>query len=48
MESLDISPVFMRCYRARLVARLGGDDVEVTELDRRNTRTGEEWMPSFG
>ncbi len=48
VESLDISPAFMKYYRARAVARLGEDDAEVAELDRRCRRGGEEWMPNFG
>ena len=37
----------MRYYRGRLVSRVGEEDEEVVELDRRCRRGGEEWMPSF-
>jgi DNA polymerase IIIc chi subunit len=48
VESLEASPAFARFYRARLVARVGEDDAEVVELDRRWRRAGgEEWMPTF-
>ncbi|WVQ98673.1 hypothetical protein IAU59_005804 [Kwoniella sp. CBS 9459] len=47
-ESLDISPSFMRSYRARLVSRLGEDEEEVVELDGKGRRGGEEWLPVFG
>lgn len=47
LESLDISPDFMKYYRSRLVARLGEDEEEVLELYRRGRR-GEEWLTSFG
>jgi hypothetical protein len=47
LESLDLNPAFLRAYRKRLIARVGEDDGEVAELDRRCRRSGEEWMPSF-
>ena len=47
LESLDMNPSFLRSYRARLVSRIGEDDIEVVELDKRCRRSGEEWMPSF-
>ncbi|WVR05130.1 hypothetical protein IAU60_002142 [Kwoniella sp. DSM 27419] len=46
-ESLDVSPPFLRYYRTRLVARLGEDEEEVRDLDRRGRRGGEDWLPSF-
>jgi putative membrane protein len=46
-ESLDISPSFLRYYRARLVTRVGEGDEDVLELDKRCKRGGEEWIPSF-
>ncbi|WVF72257.1 hypothetical protein IAT40_007069 [Kwoniella sp. CBS 6097] len=46
-ESLDVSPSFMRSYRARLVSRLGEDEQEVVELDGKGRRGGEEWLPAF-
>ena len=48
MESLNLSPSFMRYYRDRLVVRVGEEDESVVELDRRNKKGwGEEWLPDF-
>ncbi|WRT67078.1 uncharacterized protein IL334_004044 [Kwoniella shivajii] len=47
-ESLDISPAFLRYYRSRLVSKLGENEEEVQELDRRSRRSECEWTPSFG
>ena len=46
LEALDTSPAFLRSYRSRVVARVGEDDLEVIEIDRRYRRT-DEWVPSF-
>ncbi|GFZ46177.1 hypothetical protein JCM24511_04424 [Saitozyma sp. JCM 24511] len=48
LESLEASPAFHRFYRSRVVGRVGEDDSEVAELDRRGRRGGgEEWVPTF-
>lgn len=48
IESLGLSPSFMRYYRNRLVVRVGEGDESVRELDRRNRKGwGEEWLPDF-
>lgn len=48
LESIDLNPSFLRTYRSRLVSRVGEDDSEVIELDKRCRRSGDEWMPTFG
>jgi hypothetical protein len=45
-ESLEICPQLARYYRGRLIARLGGDSLEVSDLDRR-IRRRDEWLPTF-
>ncbi|ORX39822.1 hypothetical protein BD324DRAFT_237270 [Kockovaella imperatae] len=50
IESLEIYSSFLRYYRSRLISRLGEEDLEVCELDRRFRRSTceiEEWTPSF-
>jgi len=44
LESLDISPSFLRYYKARLISRLGNEDESVILLEKRKQR-GEEWLP---
>ncbi|KIR32409.1 hypothetical protein I352_05236 [Cryptococcus deuterogattii MMRL2647] len=46
-ESLDISPPFLRYYKARVIARVGRNTKEVLELDRRGRKGAEDWVPSF-
>ncbi|OXM81229.1 hypothetical protein C364_01092 [Cryptococcus neoformans Bt63] len=46
-ESLDISPSFLRYYKARVIARVGRNTKEAVELDRRGRKGAEDWTPSF-
>lgn len=46
-ESLDISPSFLRYYKARIIARVGRNTKEAVELDRRGRKGAEDWTPSF-
>lgn len=46
-ESLDVSPPFLRYYKARVIARVGRNTKEVLELDWRGRKGAEDWVPSF-